>query len=247
MLFVKLHIQKNEVEALLCLAPYLNKSLYADWACSVYSEMEMKWTTVEVYKRSSIKREITARENQARGRTLPYWVAALIQQQTNPEQDHLSPLWSPYKSSTFPLFSSAARKLIKLAFPCCFWQKGWERHPVRCIVGGRTSAHRQTPTAYYSVSTGSATKLLFLPEWYIRSFWFQLSKCCWGETCIWDVCTSSWLWGHWRLFMLVPHISVRLCHGIISLLKQTVIVIWFCMRQTWYELRSFGNLKMLKE
>lgn len=33
---------------------------------------------------------------------LPYWVAALIQQLTDPKRDHLSPLRSPYKSSTFP-------------------------------------------------------------------------------------------------------------------------------------------------
>lgn len=68
---------------------------------------------------------------------LPYWVAELIQQRTDPEQDRLSPLWSPYKSSEFTLFSSAAHKLIKLAFPCCFWQRGWVRRPMRCIVGGR--------------------------------------------------------------------------------------------------------------
>lgn len=99
------------------------ETLYADRACSVCHGMDVKWTAVEVYKKSSMRREITVRESQARECTLPYWVAALIQQQTDPEKDHLSPLWSPYKSSTFPLFSSAARKLIKLAFPCCFWQK----------------------------------------------------------------------------------------------------------------------------
>lgn len=112
-----------------------NDSLYADTVCSVYSVMDVKWTAVQVYKRNNIKREITQR-----ARPLvhtPYWVATLIQQQTDQEIDHLSPLWSPYKSSTFPLLSSTAHKLIKLAFPCCFWQNDWERRPARCIVGGR--------------------------------------------------------------------------------------------------------------
>lgn len=139
----------------------------------------VKWSAAEVDI-------ITGRLSQARGSTLPYWVAALIQRPTDPEQDHLSLLWSPYKSSTFPLFSSAAHKLIKLAFPCCFWQKEWERHPQRCIVGGQCI---QTH-ACFSVSTGSAAKLLFLPKWYICSFWFQLNKCRWGQTCIWDDCFS---------------------------------------------------------
>lgn len=112
------------------------ESLYADRARSVCSGMDVKWSAAEVYKRNSMKREITEAEggSQAGERTLPYWVAALIQQQTDPEKDHLSPLWSPYKSSTFPLFSSAAHKLIKLAFPCCSWQKECERHPARCTV-----------------------------------------------------------------------------------------------------------------
>lgn len=67
-----------------------------------------------------------------------------------------------------PLFSSAARKPIKLAFPCCFWQEEAVRHPARCIVGGRkkravceTSARR--PHAV-PLRRRSATALLFLPE-----------------------------------------------------------------------------------
>lgn len=71
--------------------------------------------------------------NKSRNQARPDWVAALIQQQT----DHLSPLRSPYKSSTFPLFSSAAHKFIKLAFPCCFWQKEMREGSRRCIMGGR--------------------------------------------------------------------------------------------------------------
>lgn len=106
-----------------------------------------------------MKTEIGRRKSRGQCAHCPDWVAALIQQQNDPEQDHLSPLWSPYKSSTFPLFSSAAHKLIKLAFPCFFWQREWERHPARCIVGGRrvyepmrTDTHART--SYYSVSTG---------------------------------------------------------------------------------------------
>lgn len=122
------------------------------------------------------KREITGRESQTRELTLPYWVAALIQQQTDPEKDHLSPLWSPYKSSTFPLFSSAAHKLIKLAFPCCSWRTEWARHPVRCIVGGRrayelmrTDAHtphsvqfqRSPPQNCYSYRSGTCAAFAY--------------------------------------------------------------------------------------
>lgn len=70
--------------------------------------------------------------NKSRTRAGADWVAACFQQ-----TDHLSPLWSPYKSSTFPLFSSAAHKFIKLAFPCCFWQKQMREGSVRCIMGGR--------------------------------------------------------------------------------------------------------------
>lgn len=43
----------------------------------------------------------TALEVQTRGQTLSYWVASLLQQQTDPELDHLTSLWSPYKSTTF--------------------------------------------------------------------------------------------------------------------------------------------------
>lgn len=76
--------------------------------------------------------------NKSRNQARPDWVAALIQQQT----DHLSPLRSPYKSSTFPLFSSAAHKFIKLAFPCCFWQKEMREGSRRCITGGRRTDPR---------------------------------------------------------------------------------------------------------
>lgn len=63
-----------------------------------------------------------------------------------------------YKSSAFTLFSSAAHKLIKLAFPCCFWQTGRARRPERCIVGGRRVYKPvHTDTYYYSVSMRSTT------------------------------------------------------------------------------------------
>lgn len=152
--------------------------------------MRVKWTAVEVYKSSSMKTEITGKECRATGRTLPYWVVALIQQQTGPEQDHLSPLWSPYKSSTFPLFFSAAHKLIKLAFPCCSWQKERERHPERCIVGGRTNAYRHTHVLH------TIQFRLGLPQ---NCYSYQNDTCAadfsWinvaeGNTCIWDVCPS---------------------------------------------------------
>lgn len=55
-----------------------------------------------------------------------------------------------------PLFSSAARKPIKLAFPCCFWQGEAARHPARCIVGGREKGcvrNQRAPTARCSTLT----------------------------------------------------------------------------------------------
>ncbi|KAM3611542.1 uncharacterized protein V6R79_020202 [Siganus canaliculatus] len=116
---------------------------------------------INVLEKSSLKREVV----QSSEGTLPYWVAALIQQQTAPKRDHLSPLWSHYKSSTFPLFSSAARKLIKLAFPCCLWQMESEAHPVKCIVGGRRGAERWKRRTQidvrHSARTESTTRLLF--------------------------------------------------------------------------------------
>lgn len=117
--------------------------------------------------------------NKSRNQARPDWVAALIQQQT----DHLSPLWSPYKSSTFPLFSSAAHKFIKLAFPCCFWQKVMREGSRRCITGGPRPARTGGPTRPASTlfSLGSTTKLLLSPEWYMCSVCSQLNKC-WGIT-----------------------------------------------------------------
>lgn len=142
---------------------------------------------VEFYKRISKKRERTGRERARPERALPYWVAALIQQQTDPKTDHLSPLWSPYKSSTFPLFSSAAHKLIKLAFPCCFWQMEGREASSEVYCGWSKGCKNQcmqthTRTAHCSASTGSTTKLLFLPEWYMGTVCLQLNKCCWGRT-----------------------------------------------------------------
>lgn len=86
--------------------------------------METVLRKVKVFINSSLKTEPTGKEpGQARRLTLPFWVAALIQQWTDAESDHLSPLWSPYKSSTFPLFSFAANKLMKLTFLCCIGKK----------------------------------------------------------------------------------------------------------------------------
>lgn len=170
------------------------ESLHADRACSVHSGVDVKWSAVEVYKRIRMKREITGRERARPERTLPYWVAALIQQQTDPKTDHLSPLWSPYKSSTFPLFSYAAHKLIKLAFPCCFWQMegretssevycGWSK-AVRTNACGPTHVphtvqlRQGLPQNCYSYQNDTWAAFAYS--------WINAAE---GEL-VWDVCTS---------------------------------------------------------
>lgn len=115
----------------------LQRLIHADRTCSVHPGIK----------------EPSKSRNQAR----PDWVAALIQQQT----DHLSPLRSPYKSSTFPLFSSSAHKFIKLAFPCCFWQKEMREASRRWITGGRrprgpthaSTKHTVQPGVYHQTAT----------------------------------------------------------------------------------------------
>lgn len=99
--------------------------------------------------------------NKSRKQARPDWVALWFQQ-----TDHLSLLWSPYKSSTFPLFSSAAHKFIKLAFPCCFWQKQMREGSVRCIMGGRrlwgpthtSTVHVVQPGVYHK--TAALTRMI---------------------------------------------------------------------------------------
>lgn len=44
------------------LSTIVTETVYADRACSVCYGMDVKWTAVEVYKKSSMKREITGRE-----------------------------------------------------------------------------------------------------------------------------------------------------------------------------------------
>ncbi len=170
------------------------------------------WNGLQCWSIGGAEKRNNRRESQARERTLPYWVAVLIQQQTDPKKDHLSPLWSPYKSSTFPLFSSAAHKLIKLAFPCCSWPKEWERHPAGCVVGGRgvyESMHTDPHTYSILFSFSEVDhKLLFLPEWYMCSLSLQLNKCCSAGMSALPMRPFFWFWGQWEVYVPVPHVSV---------------------------------------
>lgn len=116
--------------------------------------------------------------HKSRNQARPEWVAALIQQQT----DHLSPLRSPYKSSTFPLFSSAAHKFIKLAFPCCFWQKGDERG-IQEVYHGWSKAARSDPRIHRARcrAWGLPPNCCSHQNDTCAAFSSQLNKC-WGIT-----------------------------------------------------------------
>lgn len=133
---------------------FIAESQYADRVHSVWFGIELKLTAVEVYKRSSIKVEITGRQSQTREHTLLYWVAELIQQQTDPEQDHLSPLWSPYKSSTFPPLLLCCPQAHKASFSMLLLAKGVREtsSEVYCgwSMGVWTNAYRHTHRILFS-------------------------------------------------------------------------------------------------
>lgn len=110
-----------------------------------------------------------------------------------PKTDHLSLLHSPYKSSTFPLFSAAAHRLIKLTFPCYFWQDASETLPESRSVGGRwmdmwtERRHVLLTLDRLDHRTAFLTRMTVC----ITGFSFQLNKCCWRMTYFKDVCTSQ--------------------------------------------------------
>lgn len=132
-----------------------------------------------------------AGEIQARVRTLPDWVAALIQQQTDPKGSSVSIMVSQQMIYISPLLhccpqthkASFSMLLLAQGVRDIHWGLLW------VVEGCRNRRiQTQTRTAYCSVSTGQPQIQLFLPEWYIRSFYLQLDKCCCcccGFTCIW--------------------------------------------------------------
>lgn len=127
--------------------------------------------------------------------------------------NHLSPLWSPYKSSTFPPLLLCCPQAHKASFSMLLLASGGREASSEVYCGWskavRTNARGPTRTAHCSASTGSTTKLLFLPEWYMCSICFQLNKCGGGRTrlrCLhfpWALSSCFWVSG--------VHLSGREC------------------------------------